>query len=246
MNREFVLLTCSVFPAMICAACSRSPGRPGPHSEVIPPSQIMDFNILYAQNCAGCHGHGGKGGAAISLSNPVFLAIADDASIRRTIAKGVPGTPMPAFAQSEGGTLTDQQVDAVVSGIRSWANPDIVRGDILPPYTASAPGDPGQGAAVYATYCSACHGPDGRGGNKASSIVDGSYLALVSDQDLRTVVIVGRPELGAPDWLSDVPGRPMSPQEISNVVAWLAVQRPRFPSEPYLNPSAGPATRIIP
>jgi len=32
---------------------------------------------------------------------------------------------------------------------------------------------------------------DGRGG-KASSIVDGSYLSLVSDQNLRTTVIVGQ------------------------------------------------------
>ena len=94
------------------------------------------------------------------------------------------------------------------------------------------------GADVYATYCSSCHGPDGRGGKKASSIVDGSYLALVSDQNLRTIVIVGRPELGAPDWRGDVPGKPMSPQDVSDVVAWLAAQRPQFPGQPYPKPSA--------
>ena len=124
--------------------------------------------------------------------------------------------------------------------------PDVVHDDILPPYTSPDPGDPRQGAEVYATYCSACHGPDGRGGNKASSIVDGAYLALVSDQNLRTVVIIGRPELGAPDWRNDVPGKPMSPQEISNVVAWLAAQRPRFPAEPVPNGPVGSATRVIP
>ena len=97
----------------------------------------MDFNTLYARNCAGCHGRGGKGGAAIPLSDPVFLAIADDAAIRRTAANGVPGTPMPAFAQSAGGMLTDQQIDAIVGGIRSWAKPDLVRGEILPPYSCA-------------------------------------------------------------------------------------------------------------
>ena len=102
----------------------------------------------------------------------------------------------------------------------------------LPPYAARLR-RPQHGAEVYATYCSACHGPDGRGGNKASSIVNGSYLALVSDQGLRTIVIVGRPELGAPDWRNNVPGKPMSSQEISDVVAWLAAQRPRFPGQPY-------------
>ena len=82
---------------------------------------------------------------------------------------------------------------------------------------------------------------DGRGGNKASSIVDGSYLALVSDQQLRTIVIAGRPELGAPDWRGDVEGRPMSAQEISDVVAWLSSQRPKFPGQPYPTASMNPA-----
>jgi cytochrome c oxidase cbb3-type subunit III len=135
--------------------------------------------------------------------------------------------------------LTDKQIDAIVSGIRSWAKPGSLHGATPPPYSASA-GDPHRGGDVYATYCSACHGPDGKGSKKASSIVNGSYLALVSDQDLRTNVIVGRPEMGAPDWRDDVPGRPMAAQEVSDVVAWLAAQRPQFPGQPYPN---SPPTR---
>jgi cytochrome c oxidase cbb3-type subunit III len=246
MNRPSILLLLAIFAGLLCAACSHSPGRPVAGSEVIPPDQIMDFNILFARNCSGCHGPRGTGGAAITLSDPVFLAIADSAAIRRTAANGVPGTPMPAFAQSAGGMLTDQQIDAIVGGLRSWARPDLVRAETLPPYATPVPGDPRHGADVYATYCLACHGPDGRGGNKASSIVNGSYLALVSDQDLRTMVIVGRPELGAPDWRDNVPGKPMSPQEISDVVAWLAAQRPRFPAEPVPNASGLRTTQVIP
>ena len=56
--------------------------------------------------------------------------------------------------------------------------------------------------------------------------MDGSYLALASDQGLRTMVIVGRPELGAPDWRGNVRGKAMAFQDISDVVAWLSVQRP--------------------
>jgi cytochrome c oxidase cbb3-type subunit III len=246
MNCPSILLVLAIFIGLLCAACSHTPGRPVAGSEVIPPDQIMGFNTLYARNCAGCHGPSGKGGPAIPLSDPVFLAIANDAAIRRTAANGVHGTPMPAFAQRAGGMLTDQQIDAIVGGIRSWARPDLVRGELLPPYSTPVPSDPRHGADVYVTYCSACHGPDGRGGNKASSIVNDSYLALISDQDLRTTIIVGRPELGAPDWRNNVPGKPMSPQEISDVVAWLAAQRPRFPAEPVSHGPVGSATRVIP
>jgi len=40
-------------------------------------------------------------------------------------------------------------------------------------------------------------------------------------------------ELGAPDWRGNVPGKPMSPQDVSDVVAWLASQRVKFPGQPY-------------
>jgi cytochrome c oxidase cbb3-type subunit 3 len=55
----------------------------------------------------------------------------------------------------------------------------------------------------------------------------------VSDQYLRTEVIAGRPELGAPDWRDNVPGRPMSDQEVTDVVAWFASQRAANPGQPY-------------
>lgn len=230
------------FALAVCVACSNSSGRPAQDSAVVPPDQIVNFDVLYGQNCAGCHGVEGSGGAAVSLANPVFLAIADDAVIRHTAANGVPGTPMPAFAQSAGGMLTDKQIDALVQGIRSWAKPNAFRDTTPPPYAAQAPGDAQRGADAYRTYCSSCHGTDGRGGSKASSIVDGSYLALVSDQQLRTIVIAGRPELGAPDWRGDVEGRPMSPQDICDVVAWLSSQRPKFPGQPYPTASLNPAS----
>ena len=73
----------------------------------------------------------------------------------------------------------------------------------------------------------------GRGGPKGSAITNDSFLALVSDQGLRTIVITGRPELGAPDWRGNVPGKPMSDQEITDVVAWLASHRVQNPGQPY-------------
>jgi mono/diheme cytochrome c family protein len=233
----------AVVTLLACTACSRLPGVYSTELAVAPPNEVVDFNTLFRQNCAGCHGANGKGGAAIALANPVFLAIADDSIIRRIASNGVLGTPMPAFAQSAGGMLTDEQIDAIVHGIRSWQEPDATLDATPPPFTAQAPGEQQRGADAYRIYCSSCHGANGRGGSKASSIVDGSYLALVSDQQLRTIVIAGRPELGSPDWRGDVQDRPMSTQDISDVVAWLSSQRPKFPGQPYPTSSMNPAQR---
>jgi cytochrome c oxidase cbb3-type subunit 3 len=225
MNYTATVLAASL--AVTTACGTRNPAD----VQVIPPNRIMDFTFLYARNCSGCHGPNGTGGAAIGLGDPVYLAIADDAIIRRVTAEGVAGTSMPAFAEHSGGMLTDNQIDVIIHGIRTrWAKPDALRDVNAPPYAAQGPGDPKRGADAYGTYCSPCHGADGHG-NKASSIVDPAYLALVSDQGLRTTVIVGRPQLSAPDWRGDVPGKPMSPGEISDVVAWLAAQRPQISAQ---------------
>jgi cytochrome c oxidase cbb3-type subunit 3 len=222
--------------ALLCSGCGNSPGRPAADAVPVDPDDISDFGTLYARNCAGCHGQEGKGGASLALADPVYLAIADDSTLRRLTTNGVAGTLMPAFAKSAGGMLTDQQIDVIVRGMRErWSKPDVLRGESAPPYSSPNPGDASHGVEVYAVFCSSCHGPGGAGGAKASSIVDPSFLALVSDQGLRTAVIVGRPELGAPDWRGDVAGKLMTSQDVSDVVAWLASQRAKIPGEPRLN-----------
>jgi cytochrome c oxidase cbb3-type subunit 3 len=219
---------------MLLSACSSPPGRPRKGSEVQAPNEVTDFRTLYAENCAGCHGTEGRGGAAIALADTVYLAIADDNAMRNVVANGVRGTSMPAFAQSAGGMLTNKQIDVITSEIRSrWSRPRILDGANPPSYAAKSSGDVRRGEASYRTYCSSCHGPQGQGGPKGSAITNDSFLALVSDQGLRTIVIAGRPELGAPDWRGNVTGKPMSEQEITDVVAWLASHRVQNPGQPY-------------
>ncbi len=214
--------------------CSSPPGQPQKDSEILAPNEIADFATLYSQNCAGCHGAGGRGGAAIALADPVYLAIADEPTMRRVIANGVRGTSMPAFAQSAGGMLTDKQIDVITSNIRSrWGRAGILDGANPPAYAAKSPGNARQGEVAYGAYCASCHGAQGQGGPKGSNITNDSFLALVSDQGLRTIVIAGRPELGAPDWRGNIRGKPMSDQEITDVVAWLASRRAQSPGQPY-------------
>ncbi len=220
--------------AILVSGCGTPHGQPTKDSEVLAPNEVLEFGTLYAENCAGCHGADGRGGAAIALANPVYLAIADDAAIRKVIAKGVRGTAMPALAVSAGGMLTDGQIDVITKGIRSrWSRQGVLDPATAPSYAPKSAGDAQRGEVAYKTYCESCHGPGGRGGPKGSAITDDSFLALVSDQALRTIVITGRPELGAPDWRGNVLGKPMSDQEVTDVVAWLASRRAPNPGQPY-------------
>jgi len=224
----------------ILVGCNWMPGRPTDADRPVIPSQVKDFTALYGEYCAGCHGSDGRFGAAVSLNDPLYLALVSDDVLRQVTVRGVPGTTMAAFGNGAGGYLTDEQVDILVRGMRThWARPEAFEHVALPPYSERAaeasgerPGNPQSGKAVYATHCARCHGPDGRGSPKAGPIADPNYLALVSDQALRTTVIVGRPELGMPDWRNRDAGTPMSPQEISDVVAWLTAQRQPVAAQP--------------
>ena len=225
-------ISCALSVALF--GCATPHGQPRKGSESLAPNEVLEFGTLYAENCAGCHGAGERGGAAIALSNPVYLAIADDAAIRKAVAKGVPGTAMPAFAESAGGMLADEQIEVITSGIRSrWSQPGILNAANPPSHVAKSPGNIAHGELAYKTYCESCHGPGGHGGAKGSSVTDDSFLALVSDQGLRTIVITGRPELGAPDWRGNVRDKPMSDQEVTDVVACLASRGVQNPGQPY-------------
>jgi cytochrome c oxidase cbb3-type subunit 3 len=118
-----------------------------------------------------------------------------------------------------------------------------VLGDHAPPYAAKGPGNAGAGEAVYSDHCAMCHGEvskDATGQLKvdpgaAGPLINSSLLALITPQAIRTTVIVGRPDLGMPDW-RDEPGSTLSDADITNVVAFLEAQRPARPGEVFGQP----------
>jgi mono/diheme cytochrome c family protein len=235
---SFFALTAAAV-ALALGGCSRIPGRPGPGPEVVRPDEVLDFPTLYKANCAACHGQNGVNGAAISLANPVYLAVTGEENLHEITAKGVPGKLMPPFAKSAGGMLTDQQINVLAHGLmQQWSKPDLFVGLNMPQYRAALQGDAARGQQAFGTFCARCHGVAGEGSagdaksGKVGSIVDGSYLSLISDQGLRSITIAGRPDEGMPDWRSDG-AQPLTDQQITDIGAWLASKRTADSGQPY-------------
>ncbi len=134
----------------------------------------------YITWCARCHGErgDGRGPAAVALAfngqrprdftagrwkivSVAAGAAPTEADLARTIAKGMPGTPMPYFDD----LLTPEQIDGLVAVVRSFAPPRPVGVpiDLGPPVPDSAESR-AHGAARYRDLgCATCHGERGLG-----------------------------------------------------------------------------------
>lgn len=221
------------------------PGKPNPADRPLPQNKITDFATLFAQNCTGCHGADGELGPAPPLNDPLFLALIPDEALHAVIRDGRPGTPMPAFAAERGGTLSAEQVKIIATGLKShWpadkkeeSDPAIVAD--APPYLAATaslqltPGATEQAAALFERACAECHGQNGAGGDtgyaSGGAINEPAFLALISDQALRRIIITGRHDLGMPNYAA-TDGRPddftpLTSEEIDELVALLASWR---------------------
>ena len=212
------------------AGCDWMPGRPTRAEQPVDPATVTDFQTLWNTHCAGCHGTDGRMGAARPLNDPLYLALADDHQLTHSITLGVPGTMAPAMAAAQGGPLDDAQVQAIIDGMRThWGT--AAAPPNAPALRSTQAGDVTRGRNVFMAYCAGCHGDDGTG-DKAGSIVDGSFLAMVSDDALRSAVICGRIDVGMPAF--DDHGRlaPLTDTQIADVVAWVASHRVKHPGAP--------------
>jgi cytochrome c oxidase cbb3-type subunit 3 len=229
-------LMASCIGVVMLSGC-KLPGKPEEGPEVPRPDQVMSFDALYGNNCAGCHGANGQNGMAMNLASPTYQALVDDATLRQIITDGETGTLMPAFGLKHGGELTDAQVDALVKGMRArWGKGDMLAGLHAPPWKAAQAGNVANGQQVYGAACARCHGESSEKPGKDGSILDGAYLALINEQTIRTIVIAGRSDLGMPDWRGLRKDRALTESEVTDVTAWLMAQKPALPGQPYATP----------
>jgi mono/diheme cytochrome c family protein len=159
----------------------------------------------------------------------------------RVLAYGIKGTP---FKVVETGSGEDWRA-AIVPGEGEPADwgPTPKKPDNMPAYTYKPPQTTPDSEKIRTTTfraaCASCHGDNGEG-IKVKDVVknrinETAFLALISDQALRRIIITGRPDLGMPDYRTGGGARPgfepLTDAQVSDLVALLASWRQAGPGK---------------
>lgn len=154
--------------------------------------------IIYAENCASCHGPQGLGDGEDAKGSPAPVAAIGTSRISmkarpgewfQTITEGHIAQGMPSFR-----TLNDQQRWNVVAYVFTLSMTE--EGYL-------------SGKSIYEKECKSCHGPDGRGLSTATNPTrdwsDPKLLAGVTNADISNAISSGFPPkmMGYADRLSE-------------------------------------------
>jgi cytochrome c oxidase cbb3-type subunit 3 len=187
------------------------------------PAAIKVAKNLFAANCAMCHGsdaHGGKGFPNLTSPNLTYGRTAAD--IVTTISAGRIGV-MPAWGPTLGADGVTQVANYVVS----------LSGHTPPDAAAAA-----AGKDKFATICSACHGPDGKG-NKAlgaPNLTDDYWIYGSSVDTIKETVNAGRTNR-MPAWLET-----LGEQKVKLLAAYVySLAPPPAEATPAPAPAEAPA-----
>lgn len=169
---------------------------------------------IFGSHCASCHGEQGEGSIGPALNSKQLLSTASDDLLFSLVRTGVPGTAMPAWSQSFGGPLTDDEIRQAVAFVRSWESEakDIESEEPVP--------DPSRGAEIFESICFACHGLQGEGTEIAPALNDAIRLTTFDDDWYRETISQGRPSRGMPTW-----GTVLSPAQIEDLISFIGIWR---------------------
>jgi mono/diheme cytochrome c family protein len=180
---------------------------------------------IYAENCAVCHGPDGKGRIGATLAKD-WPSVRPDLRIADTIRTGVPGSPMPAWSQANGGPLTDEQIDAVTYYILSWetGGPPLIIPAPTPiprPVMTQLPnvtGDPNRGASLFDQNCVVCHGPNGEG--RIGAPLRKVWASVRPDLEIKAIIQRGIQDTVMPAW-GQQNGGPLNEADVNDLVAFV-------------------------
>lgn len=179
-----------------------------------------DGKALYDRLCSSCHQALGKGGIGLPLSTIKLQHVSDD-YLFNTIRLGRPGRIMPAYQ-----SLSDAQVNALVSHMRSWSDQP------APQFSDERiSGDLANGQKLYDKHCTKCHGNDGAGEGEGTGVTKSrkrrflvmpaainnpAYHASVTDAEIREIIVADREDSKMPS----MQGK-LTDQEINDVVVYV-------------------------
>lgn len=129
---------------------------------------------IFSTRCATCHGLDGQGGErGPNIASRREVQRLSDAALLKIVRGGIPAVGMPAF-----GTLGSVKLEAVVQHLRRLQGRN----------TASVPGDPGRGRALFSgkAACAQCHAVNGEGGFLGSDL--SNYADTQSIENIRTAI----------------------------------------------------------
>ncbi len=168
--------------APLMAALAATPLEKLPANERLIQAAVEGGRAAFKVHCVQCHGSGAAGSPGYpNLNDDDWLWGGDLVSINYTLEHGIRQpdheetrfSQMPAFA----GVLSSGQIETLVNYVRSFSSQK-------PTANASA------GAELFATNCSSCHGPDGKGLREfgAPNLTDSIWLYGGDEATIRATI----------------------------------------------------------
>ncbi len=199
----------------------------------LPDGEILSSGlVVYAENCAACHGANGSGTMIAPAIDTVDLRATPQDELVQLVNDGVPGTLMAGWEN----ILTADQIDSVVSLLYRW--PDLLQAGVEFPEVEvmSIPTSPElieAGNKLFNIACKSCHGVDGYGSPMAPALNNQIFLAETPDAAIYQITAGGVPGTLMPAW-----GNRLNDQDIQSLVAFLRSLEPSAP--PIVPPILGP------
>jgi cbb3-type cytochrome c oxidase subunit III len=207
-------------------------------SRVGAPGLVEAKALFHTLGCRGCHsvsGVGGADGPDLTRAGEVdpgqlgFEGVRGERTVEnwlkehfRAPARVVPGSLMPELGLSEGEI---EDLTFYMMSLRHGPFPeklwpkDRIRAERFGEREFAT-----DGATLYGTFCSACHGPRGEGRRYPGlapfpSVANRDFLAVADDAFIAATVTSGRPGRRMPAWGEQEGG--LRPEEIRAVVAHM-------------------------
>ncbi len=185
--------------------------------------KATDGASLFTMYCSGCHGTGQQSiydevldRTIPAITNPAFLTLIDDFSLKSIIDEGRAGTQMTAWKNTASG-LKKAELEQIIGHVTKGRPAQITAPFGYDDYTT----DSANGKTVYEQRCNFCHGDDGKGGGRKLGINlrNPTVQNVLKPDFLARTVLNGRKGTPMPSFGTE--GEGLSKQEIADVVAYV-------------------------